>query len=422
MKRMTRIWAALVCLASCSFAEDLRTGEEKIAFLRDGARAELFENILPFWLKYSFEDRNSGFAGKILNDRTVDRYADKNLSMTARILWFFSAVQRMEPDKKTLKAADRAYDYLQDYFEDDEEEGYYWRLQENGVPSDRRKVLYGHAFMVYGLSEYYLATGNPKVLKQVQKLFELIEEKFRDKTGGGYFESLTRQWELSGSAVLTANAPADGRTMNAHLHMLEAYANLYRAWPDPQVRSALDSLVRLFADKMYSPEKSCFGQVFDADWKPVGITVSYGHDLEAVWLLCDSAETLGDEQLIRRIHGISIGVADAVLKTGMDTDGGLFLEGTDDRNVTDPEKVWWPQAEAVSGFLQAWKISGDPRYLDAAANLWQFIKNHIVDSKNGEWFSSASPGKQTPKAEKISEWKGPYHNGRACMEAMKRLE
>lgn len=422
MKRRALILLLMAGLAGVSAGELSGAEAEKTSALREGARAELFENILPFWLKYSFEDRNGGFAGKILNDRTVDRYADKNLSMTARILWFFSAVHRIEPDKKTLRAADRAYDYLQDYFEDGEEGGYHWRLQANGTPEDRRKVLYGHAFMVYALSEYYLASGDEKALKKTQELFALIEEKFRDKTGAGYFESLSRQWELSGSAVLTANAPADGRTMNAHLHMLEAYANLYRAWPDPQVKSALDSLIRLFAGKMYNPEKSCFGQVFDADWKPAGRTVSYGHDLEAVWLLCDAAETLGDEQLTRQIHSISIRVAGAVFKTGVDTDGGLFLEGTDDGNVTDPEKVWWPQAEAVSGFLQAWKISGDPRYLDAADGIWRFIKTHIVDTKNGEWFSSASPGKQTPKSEKVSEWKGPYHNGRACMEAMKRLD
>jgi mannobiose 2-epimerase len=209
--------------------------------------------------------------------------------------------------------------------------------------------------------------------------------------------------------------------MNAHLHMLEAYANLYRAWPDPQVRTALDALTRLFLEKMLNAKDGYFYQDFDEDWQPIGETVSYGHELEAVWLLCDAAETLGDKTLIERVHSVGLKVADNVLKTGVDADGGLFLEGKDGK-MTNPEKVWWPQAEAVSGFLQAWQISHDPRYLDAAVNCWRFTKERIVDSKNGEWFSSTAASKRVPKAEKISEWKGPYHNGRACMEIMKRLK
>ncbi len=422
MKRAVLFWVIAVCMAGISLAETPDADREKIEFLRNGARAELFENILPFWLKYSFEDRNDGFVGVLYNDRSIDRYAPKGLSVTARILWFFSAAQRLEPDKKNIKAADRAYDYLMKFFRDTDEGGYFWRLQANGIPEDRRKVLYGHAFMVYALSEYYLASGNEKALGQAQDLFFLIEKKFRDQvSGAGYFESLNREWKMSGKSSLSEKATPGGKTMNAHLHMLEAYANLYRAWPDPQVKTALDALTRLFLEKMLNSQDGYFYQDFDEDWKPVGDTVSYGHDLEAVWLLCDAAETLGDEQLIEQVHSVSLKVTDTVLKTGLDTDGGLFLEGRGGK-VTNPEKVWWPQAEAVSGFLQAWQISHDPRYLDAAVASWRFTTQHISDSKNGEWFSSMSAEKRVPKAEKVSEWKGPYHNGRACMEIMRRLK
>lgn len=422
MKKGAWIFIAAVCLAGSSFAGEPDSDEEKIKFLRAGARAELSENILPFWLKHSFEDRNDGFVGKLYNDLSADRYAPKNLAATARILWFFSAASRLDPDKKNLKAAARAYNYLMDFFADADEAGYYWRLQPNGQPEDRRKELYGHAFMVYGLSEYYLASGEKKVLEQAQELFELIESRFRDKkNGAGYLESLNREWKPSGKATLSETVPAGGKTMNAHLHLLEAYANLYRIWPDPRVKAALNDLIRLFLEKMLNLEACYFHQNFDEDWSSIDETFSFGHDLEAVWLLCDAAETLGDQQLIEQVHSISIKITDAVLRIGVGTDGGVFYEGKDGK-VINPEKVWWPQAEAVSGFLQAWQISQDPRYLDAAVNCWRFIKEHLVDSKNGEWFSSTRAEKRTPKAEKISEWKCPYHNGRACMEIMKRLK
>jgi len=423
MNRFTWILIVVACLAGFAGAEtfSLQQTDRCVAFLREDARAELFENILPFWMEHSFEDRNDGFVGRMNNDLTVDRYAPKGLSITARFLWFFSAAYRMEPDDDYLDAAERAYEYLEEYFLDEDEEGCFWQLESNVRPRDKRKVLYGHAFMVYGLSEYYMASGDEKVLERAQEVFDLIESKFRDKESGhGYLECLNQDWRQSGKATLSQSVPEGGKTMNAHLHLLEAYANLYRAWPDPRVKDTLTELIRLFIDKMLNTEEYYFHQTFDEDWDPLDESFSFGHDLEGVWLLCDAAETLDDQELIQEVYDVSLKVADAVLKIGVDEDGGLFYEG-EDGDITNPEKVWWPQAEAVTGFLQCWQITQEMSYLDAAFKNWQFIKKELVDSENGEWFKSLSDAKK-PKAEKISEWKGPYHNGRACMELIKRLE
>ncbi len=421
MKRFVVLTVVIFCLAGFVHSETILPGDREVAFLLRGARAELFGNILPFWLEHSFEDRNDGFVGRINNNLTIDRYAPKNLSMTARLLWFFSATHRVKPDEDCLDAAERAYEYLEEYFFDEDEEGYFWQLEPTGRPRSRKKVLYGHAFMVYGLSEYYLASGEEDALERAKKVFDLIESKFRDEESGhGYLEVLNQEWEQSGKATLSQSVPVGGKTMNAHLHMVEAYANLYRAWPDPRVKTALTGLIRLFIDKMLNSEELCFYQTFDEDWDTLGESFSFGHDLEAVWLLCDAAETLDDQAMIQEVYAMSLKVTDVVLMLGVDEDGGLFYEGADGV-VTKDGKYWWPQAEAVTGFLQAWQITQELRYLSAASGVWRFIEERIVDSENGEWFKSVQDS-GSPSAEKVSEWKGPYHNGRACMELIRRLQ
>ncbi len=419
MKRFVILAVAVFCLAG--FVQAELPGDRESEFLLKGARAELFENILPFWLEHSFEDRNDGFVGKMSNNLVIDRYATKNLSMTARLLWFFSAAHRLEPNEDSLEVAERAYEYLEEYFFDDDEEGYYWRLQPSGRPEDRKKVLYGHAFVIYGLSEYYLASGEEEALEKAKKLFGLIESKFRDEESGfGYLEILTQDWDSFRKAALSKGVPEGGKTMNAHLHLLEAYANLYRAWPDPRMKTTLTKVTRLFIDKMLNTEDYYFHQAFDEDWEPINESYSFGHDLEAVWLLCDAVEALDDQELIQEVYDISLKVTDAVMSHGFSGDGGLFYAGEGGR-VTDFRKWWWPQAEAMTGLIQCWQVTQEMKYMKAAVSLWRFIEEKIVDSENGEWFKSVDNSKR-PSDEKISEWKGPYHNGRVCIELIKRLQ
>ncbi len=421
MKRFVLILVVVVCCAGFLRAETLLPGDREVQFLLRGARAELFGNILPFWLEHSFEDRNDGFIGQMNNDLTIDRYAPKNLSMMARLLWFFSAAHRLEPNEDCLEAAERAFEYIEEYFLDEDEEGYFWRLQPSGRPQDRKKVLYGHAFVIYGLSEYAMATGEEEAMEQAKEVFALVESRFGDNESGfGYFEILSQEWKPFREAALSKGVPEGGKTMNAHLHLLEAYANLYRAGPDPRVEEALRKLIRLFIDKMFNSAERYFYQTFDEDWEPLGESYSFGHDLEAVWLLCDAAETLDNPELIQEVYDISLKVTDAVMTHGFSGDGGLFYEG-EAGHVTDFRKPWWPQAEAVTGLLQCWQITQEMKYLEVAVNLWRFISEELVDSKNGEWFKSASDAGK-PKGTKISEWKGPYHNGRVCIELIKRLQ
>lgn len=415
MKRLLMVWMLLGMFGVAA------AQEPAVDFIRDGARRQLVDNLLPFWLEHPFESRNDGFVGRINNDLTVDRYTPKNLSLTARLLWFYSAAYRFEENDDVLDAAERAAEYLEDYFFDDDEGGYFWRLHPSGQPLNRDKVLYGHAFMIYALSEYAMASDDEDVLEQVRDLFALVEEKFRDcESGQGYFETLSEEWERTGRAEELGGVPVGGKTMNSHLHLLEAYANLYRVWPDESVAVALGELIEVFLGPFYFADVKGFYQETDADWEPLSDRVSFGHDLEAVWLLCDAVDVLGDDALKQRVHERCLQVADQVLRIGIDEDGGVFNEGLDGA-VVDRNKEWWPQAESMVGLVQSWQMSGEARYLQAASNLWKFIATNLVDEENGEWFKTLEQVGQS-KGEKMSEWKGPYHNGRACLELIRRLK
>lgn len=387
----------------------------KVVFLRDGVKKDLFENILPFWIEHSCEDRNDGFVGKMSNDLREDRGAAKGLILNARILWAFSAAVRLDDQKEYEEMAERSFDYLTEYFEDEEEGGYFMRVQPYGRPLGKNKILFGQASTLYGLSEYFLATNSKKSLKRAQSLFNLIESKCREKKGLGYHETFDREWEPIGKEGL----PQGGKTMGTHLHMLEAYANLYRAWPNQRVEEALRALVDLFFEKMVHPEEFYFHETFDPEWRPLKETHLFGHDLEVAWLLCGAANALEDEALISRANALCLNIADQVLAVGVDEDGGVFNMGKNGE-ILDSKKSWWPQAESLIGFVQAWQISDEERYLDAAVGCWEFIEDQIIDSEHGEWFRSVEDASR-PRAEKISEWKGPYHNGRVCMELIKRL-
>ena len=224
------------------------------------------------------------------------------------------------------------------------------------------------------------------------------------------------------AARLATGSKTEKKTMNTHLHLLEAYTSLYRSWQNEKLKQRLEELMRVFIDYIVDPQTYHFRLFFDEKWQPTGGVVSFGHDIEGSWLLCEAAEVLGDQQTISQMQQLAVKMAQAVYQAGLDTDGGLFYEGQDNK-IINAEKHWWPQAEAVVGFLNAYQISKQPHFLLAAQQCWGFIENHIVDHQFGEWFWMApKAGQPDPTAVKVSEWKCPYHNSRACLEAIRRLQ
>jgi len=317
--------------------------------------------------------------------------------------------------------ARRAYDYICLYLIDQEFGGVYWAVDYEGNPLDTKKQVYAIAFTMYAFSEFYLASGDEAVRQKAVNLFYLLVEKAYDPVQTGYFEAFTRDWQPTGDLRLSAKDANEKKTMNTHLHVLEAYSNLYRTWPDKGLKQRIETLLANFLDHFINHETGHVALFFDEDWNSKSGLISYGHDIEATWLLLDAAEVIGDEESAAKIRELTARMVDETIKA-IDTDGGLWYEYEPEEDHLIKEKHWWVQAEAMVGFFNAWQISGDQKYLDHSIGSWEFVKAKILDKAKGEWFWGISPdGKVMQTEDKVGIWKCPYHNSRACLELIRRI-
>ena len=377
--------------------------------------------ILAYWRTHAPDEEFGGFRGKIDNDNHATPRAPKGAVLNARILWTFSAAYNATQQTDYLPLATRAFDYLLAYFLDPEYGGVYWTVDYRGQPLDTKKQIYALAFAIYGLSEYYRATQEPRALAAARALFHSIEEHSHDAAYGGYLEALARDWSPLADLRLSAKDANEKKTMNTHLHILEAYANLSRAWPDALLKERIAELLHLFADRIIDPETHHLRLFFDEQWAPRPDVVSYGHDVEAAWLLLEAAEILGDAALLARFRQLAVPLARAAAE-GLAPDGGLSYEYEPAPNKMIAEKHWWVQAEALVGFLNAYELTGEQTFYDQFTGVWDFIQRRIIDHEKGEWFWGVSAdGSLMAGEDKAGLWKCPYHNGRACMEVIRRL-
>ncbi len=399
------------------------TTADRLAALGLAARRELHTGILPFWANRDIDREHGGFFGRIMADGRPDPNSGKGGVLNARILWSFSAAQRRWPDERTRQMADRSFDYLLGHFWDPDYSGLYWELDNLGDMLVGRKQTYCQAFGIYGLAEYFRATGVAEALDRAKRLFEDVEAHALDPESGGYWEARGRAWEPIADVRLSdidMNAPF---SMNTHLHLLEAYTGLVRIWDEPRPRERLRALLGIMLDRVLDAETGHLILFHDAQWRPMSKLMSYGHDIEASWLLCEAADVLADEPLAARARTAALRLADGVLARGYDRDnGGVYYEESPDGHV-NTNKDWWPQAEAVVGFLNAASLSGRGEFIDAALRTWDLIDARIIDRAGGEWFTRVTgEGAPLPGLDKVDFWKCPYHNTRAMLEIDERTQ
>jgi cellobiose epimerase len=394
--------------------------QPQLNILKDELNKQL-DDIIQYWIKNTQDEQYGGFLGSVNNQNQPVIAAPKGIVLNARILWTFSKATRYIQDEKILSISSRAFQYILDHFHDKDYGGVFWSVDQRGNLLEGRKQIYGQAFCIYGMSAYYAISGNPVALEFAKSLYELIEKYSYDVTEKGYLEAFSRSWGPLGDLRLSEKDANEKKTMNTHLHIIEAYAELYKIWPDHGLKKKITSLLELIDRYFIHDQSGHLRLFFDEHWKEKIDVISYGHDIEAGWLLQQCAEITGEENWINRFKKHAVKLTIAAMR-GLDSDGGLWYEYDQEHQKMIREKHWWPQAEAMIGFFNAWQLTGEESYLNHCYNSWAFIKEKLLDKKNGEWYWGIREDNSIMTGQdKAGFWKCPYHNSRACMELIDRI-
>ncbi|MGC4129109.1 MAG: AGE family epimerase/isomerase [Bergeyella sp.] len=378
-------------------------------------------NILNYWAGNTIDEKHGGFIGEIDFEENKNDKAEKGSVMYGRILWAFSAAFPVTKNPEHLAIAVRAFEEIKTKFFNPKFGGIYWSINADGTPKDTKNQMYALAFVIYGLSEFYKISENKDALDLAILLYQSIHNHSFDKEKGGYFEAYTEDWNEIEDVRLSEKDANEKKTMNTHLHIVEAFANLYQVWKNEELRQNIVHLLEII-DKYFIDKNSWHLKLFfDEHWNEKKDVISYGHDIEAAWLLQWCAEISGDENLIRKYKNYAVKMAEVTLQ-GIDQDGGLWYEFDPEKKELTTEKHWWVQAESWIGFVNAYQLTNDKKYLEIFEKNWNFTEKFIIDKENGEWFWGVDKNYNKIEKDKAGFWKCPYHNARACLEILKRLK
>jgi len=372
--------------------------------------------IADWWLQYSQDAEQGGFYGEVGLDNRPRPDADKGVVLNARILWFFSTLAQRVDDPRYRRAAQRSYRYFLKHFVDPEHGGVFWMLDAKGQPKDTKKQVYAQAFAIYALVAYYRFSGEALALEEARKAFVLLENHTRDLEHGGYLEAFSRNWGRLDDVRLSVKDLNSPKSMNTHLHVLEAYTTLYQVDPTERVKTALRYAIDCFDQHIIDKSNYHLRMFMGHDWSDHSTSHTFGHDIETSWLLAKAAESLNDPEVSQRLRSTILDIAHMCLEETLG-DRGEMYEGYDFASgEINHDRVWWVQAEAMVGFVKAYQLCGDERFMEATQALWAFIKEYQM-APGGEWsWLSSLDNPCRADAYKLGPWKGPYHNGRAMLE------
>ncbi len=390
--------------------------------LANECRGELVA-ITAWWLEHALDEVHGGFHGEIDAASQPVPAANKGIVLNSRLLWFFSELAGWSGKSAHRAVAERSYDYLQSHFFDPTYGGYYWEIDCAGNVVCDRKQVYAQAFCIYGLVSYFQMSQQPVVLEQATDIFELILSRCADPLRRGYIEAFSRSWDPIEDyrlSDLDRNLP---KTMNTHLHLLEAFTSLHRVAPSRNTSAALQDCLHLFKKHILCPDDLRLRMFLDADWNDHSQETSFGHEIEFSWLVCEACRALADERLTNEFERLAVAMADRVLTQATGANGQVHERQAFGQPL-HPESAWWVQAEALVGFLNAWQISSDSRFAAAFRATWEFIQRYHKTSPSSEWtwLPADENGRQQQEKYLAGFWKAPYHNGRAMMEVWRRLE
>ena len=393
---------------------------ERISRLEKEFEAEL-SRILLFWETRAVDREFGGFYGAIDGHGRLVDHASKGVILNTRILWTFAYAGVHYADDRFFEICERSYSYLKQFFWDDLHLGFFWELDHQGRVLNDRKQTYAQAFGVYALAQYYQYSKVSEAKDLALKLFELLELHALDSEEGGYIEAFARDWSPIKDMRLShkdLNAP---KTANTHLHVLEAYTSLYSVTREEKVKVALLRLLKLFRDYFFRGSLH-LRLFFTHRWEERGEEISFGHDIEAVWLLLEAAESTGVREEIDYWKNQLVRVADQFIRVGIAADFGVLNAMEIASGALDSDRHWWPQAEAMVGLHYAYGQTKEDKYLDVLEGIWEYTKSHIIDKNLGEWrFRVNEAGVPYSSENLLGPWKCPYHNGRAMMVLLQRI-
>lgn len=377
-------------------------------------------SILDWWMEHMLNKETGFFYGEISGANIPDANAPIGLVLQSRILWTFSAAYNYTQNKVYLNFAHTAYKQLITQFYDKHYGGMFWSVQPNRIPVSTKKQAYGIAFAIYGLSAYYEATKDQAALDKAAELYRCLEMHFYDPVYGGYIECLGNDFSVIEDVRLSDKDQNAIKSMNTHLHVIEAYAKLYTVLPSEALKQSVTLLLDIFEQHIIDPTTCQQKLFFEKDWTSNASEVSFGHDIEATWLLQEAAVITKDALRIEKFTNIAQAMA-SVVAANLSPEGAVYNDYHTHTQVLDKGIDWWPQAEAMVGFLNAFENSGNTIYLQHSLTSWAVIKNQFKDARFGEWYWGYDASGNLLNKEKAGFWKCPYHNSRACIEVANRI-
>ena len=415
--------------------------KKELIQLKQEAEKHLVNELLPFWTSRMIDTKNGGYITHFDEKGNDTGEDEKSLIAQTRCLYTLSSAHRAGyGNGKLAEMARHGVDFLLEKMWDKQYGGFFWMLDRKGNVKINQKIIYGHSFAIYSLSEYTLATGDKRGIEFAEKVFDLLQKYCVDSLYGGYWEMFHRDWTLRGPD----SQGGDRKTLDVHMHLMEAFTTLYECTGQDVHRRKLLEVIDLLLNRIIHPQYKTGIPQFYKDWAiapqikfdiiwgwdrfseegqkgNATDNTCYGHNAEFAWLLNHALEILKDDpknysELFRTIYNHTI-------DNGIDYEfGGVFVEGPHSGGVYDREKEFWQQAEVLIGLLDAMILLGDEKYWEAYKNVHRFVFDKVINKGVGEWYPLLTRRGEPIWTHMGHSWKINYHTVRAMIQSISRME